>query len=438
MLHTAQRMSFVALLSVLAIGGAGALFLHCRAQNPPPGSIKTDLRVYSVPQPPPLPRAGGKFLDPTFGTEILRVTDEATGGNSGTSYSYWPTFNSNNTRILVQRDRVTSGEIYDLDPISFTLGTRHSIPSPLGRVLLRGEDAIWSAGDPDVLFAHADLGTSLWAFNVATGEQRRVGDLGSRLKPGQYLFQMSKSEDDDVFAFTRRGPAPAYPYLGYVVYRASTNEIVRQGLGPIDECQIDKTGRFLVWKTGVEGVGTIEVKILDVQTGAVTDLTDDAPDHAPGHSDNGRGIVVGASNFTNSITRRSLATPHKFTKIFELEDSWDNGFHISTLAINESWCLVGFYGKAQQGKLAGVFRWELVQVATDGSKRVRRLAHHYSVYEGQYYDTPRANISRDGRFIAFTSNWGKPDGRRDLFIARIAPAPEQMRPRRVGESQRLP
>lgn len=363
----------------------------------------------------------------------MRVTDERTGGNSGTSYSYWPTFNSNNTRILVQRDGVTSGEIYDFDSVSFTLGTRRSIPSPAGRVSLRGEDAIWSARDPDVLFAHADMGTTLWAFNAATGAFRRIGDLGKSLKAGQYLFQMSKSEDDDVFAFTRRGPAPAYPYLGYIVYRASTNEIVRQGQGEIDECQVDKTGRFLVWKTGVEGVGKIEDKIIDLQTGAVTNLTDDAPDHAPGHSDNGRGIVVGASNYTNSITRRNLAAPREFTKIFEFEDSWDNGFHFSMLATNEGWCLVGFYGEAQQGKFAGIFRQQLVQLATDGSKRVRRLAHHHSVYRGQYYDTPRANISRDGRFIAFTSNWGKPDGHRDLFIARIAPAPEQARPRRAGE-----
>lgn len=424
MFRTFQRNLLFALVTLIAISGTVALVLHCRAQNALRGRIRTDLRVYIAPPPPPLPKAGGKFFDPTFGTEIMRVTDEKTGGNSGTSYSYWPTFNSNNTRILVQRDRVTSGEIYDFDPVSFTLGTKHSIPSPAGGVLLRGEDAIWSARDPDVLFAHADLGTTLWAFNVATGALRRIGDLGARLRPGQYLFQMSKSEDDDMFAFTRRGPAPAYAYLGYIVYQASSNEIVRQGLGPIDECQIDKTGRFLVWKTGVEGVGKIEVKILDIETGAVIDLTDDSPDHAPGHSDNGRGIVVGASNFTNSITRRNLAAPQKFTKIFELQDSWDNGFHISMLAINESWCLVGFYGEAKQGKLAGILRQELVQVATDGSKRVRRLAHHHSVYRGQYYDTPRANISRDGRFIAFSSNWGTPQGHRDLFIAHIALAPQ--------------
>jgi hypothetical protein len=87
-----------------------------------------------------------------------------------------------------------------------------------------------------------------------------------------------------------------------------------------------------------------------------------------------------------------------------------------------------------------VLEGEVVQVAMDGSGRVRRLFHHRSVFQ-KYYDTPRANISRDGRFVAFSSNWGVADGRHDMFIARIPPAPAATakptlpaasRPRRVS------
>jgi hypothetical protein len=35
-----------------------------------------------------------------------------------------------------------------------------------------------------------------------------------------------------------------------------------------------------------------------------------------------------------------------------------------------------------------------------------------------YWDTPRADISRDGKFIAFTSNWGSAS-RRDVFIIKV-------------------
>ncbi|HLL74667.1 MAG TPA: hypothetical protein VK421_05335, partial [Pyrinomonadaceae bacterium] len=76
---------------------------------------------------------------------------------------------------------------------------------------------------------------------------------------------------------------------------------------------------------------------------------------------------------------------------------------------------------------------EVVQVATDGSGRVRRLLHHHSSFSS-YYDSPRANVSRDGRFVAFTSNWGGAGGRHDMFVARIDPAPEPpaTRPRRAA------
>src|SRR5712692_1518382 len=54
--------------------------------------IRTDRRVYPEPPLPSLPRAGGKFNDPVFGTQIMRVTDEGdyrTPG-CGTWYSQWP------------------------------------------------------------------------------------------------------------------------------------------------------------------------------------------------------------------------------------------------------------------------------------------------------------------------------------------------------------
>ena len=66
----------------------------------------------------------------------------------------------------------------------------------------------------------------------------------------------------------------------------------------------------------------------------------------------------------------------------------------------------------------GIFRNEILMVATDGSGRVIRLAHHQSVYNGNYWNYPMANVSPDGRFIAFTSDFGSTN-RRDVFILRV-------------------
>jgi len=61
-------------------------------------------------------------------------------------------------------------------------------------------------------------------------------------------------------------------------------------------------------------------------------------------------------------------------------------------------------------------------VATDGSGRVRRLAHtrndQLASGEENYWDTPRANVSFDGRLVAFTSNWGW-SRRRDVYVLQV-------------------
>src|SRR5215217_260007 len=59
--------------------------------------IKHDYGTYPVPPPPPLPAAGGTVIDPTFKTTIMRLTDQNDGPNCINAYSYWPTFNVNNT-----------------------------------------------------------------------------------------------------------------------------------------------------------------------------------------------------------------------------------------------------------------------------------------------------------------------------------------------------
>ncbi|HUV38108.1 MAG TPA: hypothetical protein VMY39_00765, partial [Planctomycetota bacterium] len=85
---------------------------------------------------------------------------------------------------------------------------------------------------------------------------------------------------------------------------------------------------------------------------------------------------------------------------------------------DEGWVLVSAY-IGNKLKSNGLFRDEIMQAATDGSGRVRRLCHHHSTNR-HYWDTPRANISRDGRFVTFTSNWGGAN-RRDVFILKVPP-----------------
>jgi len=369
--------------------------------------VKTDLGIYPDGDAPALPSAGGKLIDPVFGTEIMRVTDERDGANFGTAYAYWATFNSNSTRVFVHEDNV-AGLIYSFDPDNFQIGSKDRFIYPPGNGLTTDEDAYWSARDPDTLFVHR--GAIIWAYNVRTRAYSVVGDMTSYFPAGTYFVQMTVSRNDDVFTMTVKNAD--YSVRGYAVWKDSANTVIRYVETPdLDETQIDKSGRFLSITTPFEGAGVIQTRIVDLQTMNVTDLTDNAPGYAPGHGDYGMGTVVAHDNWTNRITFRNLASPLVVSTVLSFGNDWAINYHLSLLADNEAWALMSVYGSGP------VFERELVMVATDGSQRVRRFAHHYSKWIG-YYDTPRANVSRDGRFAAFTSNWGG-RSRRDLFIAKV-------------------
>jgi hypothetical protein len=56
---------------------------------------------------------------------------------------------------------------------------------------------------------------------------------------------------------------------------------------------------------------------------------------------------------------------------------------------------------------------ELVRVRLDGSA-IERLAHHRSNVIS-YSDQPKANVSYDGSYYVFTSNWGG-QSRVDVYV----------------------
>jgi len=379
--------------------------------------IKRDYGTYPVPPPPPLPAAGGTVIDPTFGTTIMRLTDAQDGPDCINSYSYWPTFNLNSTRLMIYSG--IAPLLYRFDPVAFKIIDKMTWNTtiPAGGSV-RWDDAIWSGSNPDVIYAHDNIGLRIWLYNVATQTYTQIGDLTALYNRGDYLWQMSKAtRNDNIFAFTRRDAR--YRVVGYLVWRRDTNQVIYNvETSQLDEVQVDKSGTYLVVKTGLQGAGAIEVQVVNLNTLSVQSLTDDGPDYAPGHSDNGNKTVIGADNWRNQITFRTLADPHSPTTLISYDNDWTQDYHISHLANNEKWTLVSSYSPVS-GTPDGPFHDEIYQVATDGSLAVRRYAHHFSIYGDDYYASPRADISRDGRFVAFTSNWGVAGGRKDVFILKL-------------------
>ena len=385
-------------------------------------SIKYDHGVYLPPATPAIPAKGISFVDPTFGTSILRVTDATDGADNHHSYSYWPCLNKNSSLLYVSSVG-GNATLYDFDTAALAISNKRAMfqSNPPAEGQPSSEDAIWSGTQNNILLCHT--GQKIWSYNVSTNIYTLIKDF-SAYYSNLYLSQMSRSINDSVFAFTYREKVN-YTEVGYLIYNASTGVTDTANLAGLDEVQVDKAGAYLVIKTGQSGAGVIEVKILDLQTKTVQNLTDNGPDFSPGHSDNATGFVIGNENWKNRLLYRTLVNQHTFITVLDYFNDWSMDNHLSMLGDNEAWMLVSTYTGGTLPS-SGIFKDEIFQVATDGTQNVRRLAHHHSDYTNHnsgsaYWSSPRSCISRDGKFIVFTSDWGSPN-RTDVFVLKVPPA----------------
>ena len=86
-----------------------------------------------------------------------------------------------------------------------------------------------------------------------------------------------------------------FALLGCMVYRESTKAFSYfPATGDLDECQVDKSGRWLLIKENVDGVFGEDNRIIDLQPGPKMFLDQHG---AAGHSDNGYGYMVAQDNW---------------------------------------------------------------------------------------------------------------------------------------------
>ncbi len=383
----------------------------------PSWAFLSDMNVYPTPAAPPsLPAAGSIAVDPTFSTTILRVTD----GDDSTSYcindySNEPPLNIDNTKIrAICQVGYKRLKVWDFNAASMTRsnGRIQGNPPPG----LREYEAQWSRSAPNKFYA---VGlTSLYEITIPDGSSTTWGntlirDFGTEFV-ADYITQMSVSDNDDVFAFhyVTNGVG-----TGYIVYKRSTNTILLNvsDEGSINEVEIDKSGRYLV---ALKANATKDLHVWDLQ-GTPTRTTIDSLVWFS-HRAMGNG-VVGTSCNTRRLCIRNLATPNSVTFLLP-KDSWSyntQSDHFAMPGGGDAWMVSSRY-HINGGSSVNPFDNEIVLIATDGSSRVRRIAHHWSIVINDDYDAqPRASASRDGNFIAFTSNWGNPGGRRDLYLVRV-------------------
>ncbi len=404
---------------------------------------------------PPLPqigRAGMVTVDPTYGTRILRVTDNVNTlpGNPTVSFyttagAFVNTWATDSRAFFIRSDK--GYQLFSFNPQSL-------VAIRIGAFNLSGP--IFSYRDPKLIYGVS--GRSVKQYDYTTGVYTTLLDL-ERIVPGfpEYVGALSIDDSDTKLAVAFGGHQDTHPYI--VVYNRSNGthtllnlknstidgkptNIPLRGCG-VHSIMLDRSGRYLsTFLKGPYDGGYV----WDLQTDVITKFTVLTSGHDVlgfGTRINQSGIKVGGSSDSMGFTLRSLATPN--TNLQQLISpppdepyQWGAGGHWSwnNLKPGAMNPIVGsFYREAWAlSKPWKAWDDEIVAVRTDGVEcRVWRLAHHRSVMTSNFWDSPRGNVSQDGRFFLFTSNWEKTLGknagggpRQDVFLLElplVEPAP---------------
>jgi hypothetical protein len=360
------------------------------------------------------------YKDPIFGTQVMRITDETDGKVATVAYSYWSIFNSNSKMFIIGIDGVPF--LYKLNPKKLKF-------KKLGPVFdndqMQWEGMSWSATDPNVVYGVSGYNSAvkLRGYNVKTRKYvfehdfTALGEL-----PAGIAHQMSKARSNDrYFSFDFRVKDEGSVKYA-VVYDKELNKTYlydvddpNYGKGDFDECRLDRDGNFLV----IVGEKDFYVWQFPTQPPENRSLVvNNIDQRAGGHYESGSGLLVNADiwgNNGNRLIRRTLSNPVTWVNMFDsgVQD-WQTDHHLSMTGPNDEWTLVTTMTYSETPNYIFPFTNEIFLTKTDGSGKVQRLVQHHSSNK-DYWGTPRANVSPDGQFIAYTSDWG--GSHIDVYIA---------------------
>ncbi|HET9395072.1 MAG TPA: hypothetical protein VFO36_03370, partial [Nitrospiraceae bacterium] len=365
---------------------------------------------------PVLPAAGSKAWT-DFGTEVFRLTDDTDGQSCWHGYSYWSAISRDNTKIVVSC--LGGPRIVTIDPAKLTRLSSEPLPAIPNLGVPNVESAHWSALEASRLWV--PFGSRIFRWSATTKEYEEIKNLAANCPGG--LRQWSISADEQTFAGTCVTASGKHP----IVWRRDSDTILySEAPSSFDECQTDKSGRYLLIKPADPKSGQL-VRLIDLWTKRVQKITAIAPDFGPGHSDMGQGVLVQASGYSGYAHGRTL---EQFALSSILTSSiWFEvrGAHVSMRGGNENWAL--FSVSHLLADRAKAFANEFFFVSADGTRRVWRVGRHYpgdgvfpALKDSSYWSIPRAVASWDQSFVIFSSQNGTAGGRVDVYgIKSVSP-----------------
>jgi hypothetical protein len=393
-----------------------------------------------------LPTRGVFTFPSPYGTTGFRLTNgDDCGGQDcvkPVGYSYWNNINnhagSDTMLVFLGLDRNKGGTGPTLFSVDKRTGeTRNAgplFPSTSSYSYHSGEGWYFSYTRPYSLYMHS--GRRLLRYDVQTRTFQTVFDVTAQFGTNRYVWQAHSSADDRVHSATLRD-STTYAYLGCIAFREDLQQFYfAPRIGNYDECQIDRSGRWLVIKENVDARNGEDNRIIDLETLTERVLLDE--NGAAGHSDLGFGYMVSADNWN---PKPGAARTWRFDLDVQGGEPVASVPGQGTLVYHlTSWAAaVGHFahGNARAGVpledqlvcSSSASRQlvprvnEIVCYRLDGSRDTLVVAPNLTNLDAtgggtdDYNQLPKGNIDPTGQYFIWTTNAGS--GRLDAYVVRV-------------------
>ncbi|HUK33045.1 MAG TPA: hypothetical protein VLV86_03980 [Vicinamibacterales bacterium] len=438
-------------------------------------SAITDRIARAKPPVPALGPAGYAFDDPTFGSKMLRVTDGLTRpGVVNRSFrvmsnAHLAAWNTTSTAFVVVSNDGTQIP-FKFDPATMSVSR---FPSTVqdgngGLTLAFYVESQFSLVNPDVIYGGGGSNNrTILSYSFSSGTYTPIVDLdtvvsglantyiGSLMTggtPNETLLTIfgGASQDLHYYALVQPltgGPSKLLNTVASTINGVATNTVLNFH---IHAMQIDKSGRYVfIYPTGPDLAAprdASQVYLWDTTTDTITAITSSM--HPAGHDAAGFGYWINQDCCTSSSWDaaqwqfRSLATPAQTSDLISpvltpeeiyLADhtTWNNAQPDRLVPVISATYRYGTNTAAWRA-------WDdeiiAIDTANGDGATVWRFAHHRSNVgsdadpsQPYFWYEPMANISPDGRWVLFTSNWEKTLGtdssegtaRQDVFLLQL-------------------
>lgn len=391
-----------------------------------------------------LPPTRGPFTFPApYHTQGIRLTDPSDCvGNTDcvnyVGYSYWRNINhhagSDTMYIFLGLNKALGGAgptLFGYNKVTdevTNLGSLFDSTSPFSS--RTGEGWYFSATLPTKLYLND--GPKLLRYDVLTKTFETVFDISTQpalFGGNRRIGQLHSSDDDRVHIGTVRNKATD-AMLGCFAYEEDMNRYSYfPKIGVLDECNLDKSGRWLVMLENVDGLNGEDNRIIDLRGEFPETLILDE-DGAAGHADMGDGYMVHADNWNplpnaTILLKFPVASPTRpVGPVVHANPDWNTAKSNHVTHQNRKSGVAPEQQHACGSNLDGVATREneIVCFRLDGSNLelvVAPVMTDLNAPGGGDSDSksPKGNLDVTGQYFIWTTNLG--GNRLDAFLVKV-------------------